>query len=210
MKTKRPRVIVVTSRKGGTGKSTLSSHISVFAGPGAVFIDTDSQDTEGSSATWMQARQAETPRFHSYDDYKQMGIENLIAKATADGATHVIIDTAPVADAAVASIMKLADVIVIVTEPSFLPLKALPRSLAIAQATGHPTIIALNKVKESRLEATQTREAFEESGLTFVELSDLADFGRALAEGKAVHEFAPKSKSAQQIATLWQKIEGAL
>jgi len=202
------KVVAVTSRKGGTGKSTVSSHLSVFAGAGAVLIDTDSQDTEGSSATWMQAREATTPRFFSYNDYKSQTIERLIQKAATDGATHVVIDTAPAADAAIASILKLADVVVVVTEPSFLPLKALPRSLELAAAAGKPTIVALNKVKENRKETAETRAALTDAGIEFRELADLADFGRALAEGKAVHEFAPKGKSAQQVAALWQAIEG--
>lgn len=202
------KVIAVTSRKGGTGKSTISSHLSVFAGPGAVLIDTDSQDTEGSSATWMQARDAAAPRFFSYDDYKRQGIVGLLDRAKAEGATHVIVDTAPAADAAIASIVQAADVVVVVTEPSFLPLKALPRSLQLAAAAGKPAIVALNKVKENRRETTETREALREAGIEFRELADLADFGRALAEGKAVHEFAPKGKSAQQVAALWQAIEG--
>ncbi len=201
------KVLVVTSRKGGTGKSTVSSHLSVFAGPGAVLVDTDSQDTEGSSASWMQARSAAEPRFFSYDDYKRQGIERLLDRAQSDGATHVIVDTAPAADAAIASIVQTADVVVVVTEPSFLPLKALPRSLQLAAAAGKPTIVALNKVKENRRETTETREALKEAGIDFRELADLADFGRALAEGKAVHEFAPKGKSAQQVAALWEAIE---
>jgi len=204
------QIAVVTSRKGGTGKSSVSSHLSVFAGPGAVLIDTDAQDDEGSSGTWMQARTSGTPQFHSYDKYKQYGIERLIAQAEDAGATHVIIDTAPVADANVAALMKMADVIVVVTEPSFLPLKALPRSLSLAEAAGKPTLVVLNKVKESRLETAQTREIFAQNEIAFVELNDLAEFGRALAEGKAVHEFAPKSKAAQQVATLWHKIEGMM
>lgn len=201
------KVIAVTSRKGGTGKSTVSSHLSVCAGPGAVLVDTDSQDVEGSSATWMQARVAERPRFFSYDDYKRHGIERLIQNAETDGATYLIVDTAPVADAAIASIVQLADVVVVVTEPSFLPLKALPRSLELAAAAGKPVILALNKVKEGRKETIETRQALTDAGIAFRELSDLADFGRALAAGRAVHEFAPKSKSAQQVSALWSAIE---
>lgn len=201
------RIVAVTSRKGGTGKSTVSAHLSVFAGAGAVLVDTDAQDTEGSSATWMQARDAAAPRFFSHDDYVNAGLDRLIERAHDAGATHMIVDTAPAADAQVAAIVQRADVVVIVTEPSFLPLKALPRSLALAQAAGKPVIVALNKVKEARRETAETREALSEAGIDFCELSDLAEFGRALADGRAVHEFAPRGKGAQQVAALWSSIE---
>lgn len=201
------RVIAITSRKGGTGKSTISSHLSVCAGPGAVLIDTDSQDAEGSSATWMAARSIETPRFFSYDDYKSQGLERLIQRAEAEGASYVIVDTAPSADAAIAAIVQRADVVVVVTEASFLPLRALPRSLELAAAACKPCLVVLNKVKENRRETLETRQALAEAGIAFCELADLADFGRALAAGQAVHEFAPRSKSSQQVAELWQSIE---
>lgn len=201
------RVIAITSRKGGTGKSTISSHLSVCAGLGAVLIDTDDQDTEGSSATWMQARSAAAPRFFSYDDYKSQGLERLIQRAEAEGGSHVIVDTAPAADAAIAAIVQRADMVIVVTEASFLPLKALPRSLELAAAAGKPCLVVLNKVKENRRETLETRQALAEAGIAFCELADLADFGRALAAGQAVHEFAPRSKSSQQVAELWQTIE---
>lgn len=201
------KVVAVTSRKGGTGKSTVSSHLAVCAGPGSVLIDTDSQDIEGSSATWMQTRAVYPPRFYSYSEYRQYGLERLIQRAEADGATHVIVDTAPAADASIAGIVQRADVVVVVTEASFLPLKALPRSLELASAAGKPALVVLNKVKENRRETIETREALKGAGIEFRELADLTDFGRALAEGKAVHEFAPKGKSAQQVSALWSAIE---
>lgn len=202
------KVVAVTSRKGGTGKSTVSSHLSVCAGPGSVLIDTDSQDTEGSSATWMQSRSAPTPRFYSYGEYRQNGLQRLIQRAEAEGSSHVIVDTAPAADASIAAIVQLADLVVVVTEASFLPLRALPRSLELAAAASKPVLVVLNKVKEARKETSETRQALTEAGIAFCELADLADFGRALAAGQAVHEFAPRGKSAQQIAALWASIEG--
>lgn len=208
---KKPRVITVASRKGGTGKSTVSSHLCVCAG-NAVLIDTDQQDTEGSSATWIKARReaglTDAPRFYSYGEYADEGIDRLIERATSDGASHVIIDTAPAADAAITRILQIADVVVIVTEASFLPLHALPRSLEMAHAAGKPALVVVNKVKPNRRETNEVREQLKEAAIQFCELGDLTDYGRALAEGKAVHEFAPKSKSAQQIAALWQSIEG--
>ncbi len=58
------RVIVLASRKGGAGKTTLSSHLAVEAeraGVGRVALaDTDPQ---GGLAAWYNARKAETPIF---------------------------------------------------------------------------------------------------------------------------------------------------
>lgn len=205
--TKPPKLIVVTSRKGGVGKSTISCHLSVCAGPDAVLIDTDVQADEGSSSTWMKARSAQAPRFYSFADYRQHGIDRLLTQAEIDGASHVIVDTAPRADAEIAGLVSRASINIVVTEPSFLALSALPRSLAIAQAAGKPIVIAINKVKSQRLESTQAREALAEIGIPVFEFSDLADFARALANGQAVHEFSPKGKAAEQIRALWAQIE---
>lgn len=208
------KVIAVTSRKGGTGKSTVSSHLSVFAGPGAVLIDTDPQDAEGSSATWVKARHEAglngSPRFYSYSDYTSQGIERLLARAEAEGASHVIVDTAPAADAAITRILQQADVVAVVTEASFLPLHALPRSLEMARAAGKPAIVVLNKVKKGLKETAEVRAELQEAGIEFCELGDLSDYRRALAQGKAVHEFAPKGDSAQQVATLWAAIKARI
>lgn len=203
-------MIVVSARKGGVGKSTLACHLSVCAGPAAVLVDADDQDAEGSSATWAKARATATPRFYNYGEFKQQGIRRLLTKAEAAGASHVIVDTPPRADAAVAELMRLADVNIVVTEPSYLPLSALPRSLAIAQAAGKPVVLVLNKVKAQRLEAEQTREALAGIGVPLVECADLAEFGRALATGQAVHEFSPRSKAAEQIGALWVQVQEAV
>jgi chromosome partitioning protein len=57
------KIVVITSQKGGSGKTTLAAHLAVAAehaknGP-AVLIDTDPQQT---LATWWNAREAESPK----------------------------------------------------------------------------------------------------------------------------------------------------
>ena len=59
------RTIVLTSLKGGSGKSTIAANVAVEAerqGVGKVAIaDTDAP--QGSASHWWNARSAETPLF---------------------------------------------------------------------------------------------------------------------------------------------------
>jgi len=56
------KIVVITSQKGGSGKTTLTSHLAVTAEQGgdgpAVVIDTDPQQT---LATWWNIREADRP-----------------------------------------------------------------------------------------------------------------------------------------------------
>ena len=57
------KTVVITSQKGGSGKTTVAAHLAVAAaqsGHGsAVLIDTDPQQT---LATWWKVREAEAPK----------------------------------------------------------------------------------------------------------------------------------------------------
>ena len=87
------QVVVVSSQKGGSGKTTLCGHLAVqaekvSAGPVAL-IDTDPQ---GSLAGWWNARSAETPVFVSTEIRTlERDIENLRSA----GVRLVFIDTPP-------------------------------------------------------------------------------------------------------------------
>ena len=87
------KTVVITSQKGGSGKTTLASYLAVaveHAGHGpAVVIDTDPQQT---LATWWNAREAETPKLAPHqcraaveDGYPQQRLENYLASRATDG-----------------------------------------------------------------------------------------------------------------------------
>jgi hypothetical protein len=87
------RVLAIASRKGGSGKTTLSGHIAVEAerqGAGPVAImDIDPQ---GSLAEWWNARAQPTPL------YAQASLATLaddIARLADAGVELVVIDTPP-------------------------------------------------------------------------------------------------------------------
>ncbi|MCU0839592.1 MAG: ParA family protein, partial [Rhodospirillales bacterium] len=110
------RVVVFSSQKGGSGKTTLCGHLAVQAersgaGPVAV-IDTDPQ---GSLAAWWNAREAGTPRFAQANlDYLHGDLEQMRRA----GIRLVFIDTPPAVTDTIARIVAYADLVVVPTRPS--------------------------------------------------------------------------------------------
>lgn len=87
------KTIVITSQKGGSGKTTLAASLSVAAeqakdGP-VVIIDTDPQNT---LATWWNARDAETPQL-AHVTLREL--PQKIADLAAAGFAYCFIDTPP-------------------------------------------------------------------------------------------------------------------
>src|SRR5437763_15702366 len=84
-------VITLASRKGGSGKSTLTAHLAAFAqklGKRCLILDADPQ---GSLTLWHSMRAGREPRLES----AARGIDRLLAYAVIDGVEWVFIDTAP-------------------------------------------------------------------------------------------------------------------
>ena len=84
-------VITVASRKGGSGKSTLTAHLAAYANKASrrcLLIDADPQ---GSLALWHGLRKSGEPLLRS----ATRGVDNLIKAAKDAGLEWVFIDTPP-------------------------------------------------------------------------------------------------------------------
>lgn len=108
-------ILALTSKKGGSGKTTLAGHLAVAAereGAGPVaLIDTDPQ---GSLTDWWNERQAATPAFLSA--YTATLARDL-DRARDLGFQLVIIDTPPAITDMIEHVIALSDFIVIPTRP---------------------------------------------------------------------------------------------
>src|SRR5580658_918275 len=106
-------VIVFASRKGGSGKSTLTAHLAAHAHKPArpcLLIDSDPQ---GSLALWHRLRK----EAGAADDLPlksvQRGIADVVKQAKHDGIAWVFVDTAPNMSASVTEAMRTATLVVI-------------------------------------------------------------------------------------------------
>ena len=127
------KTIVITSQKGGSGKTTVVAHLAVAveqAGHGpAVVIDTDPQQT---LATWWKVREAEAPKL------APVSLRELPDKLEAlaqMGFAYCFIDTPPALTEQNRKILKLADLVLIPARPSPNDLWSLGATLDLVKAS---------------------------------------------------------------------------
>jgi len=208
-------VIAFASRKGGSGKSTLCAHLSVYADAldaPALLIDCDPQ---GSLALWHELRQANTPllaRCQTRD------LPATIRAARRDGIGWVMIDTPPHNTADIAAALRVADLAVIPFRPAVFDIAAVAATIELARAIDKPVLPVINSAPPRRGAntahvVTEAREALLAMKATppwTGQITTRAAFAHALASGQAVGEFEPGSPAATEIRGLWQETRRAL
>lgn len=206
------RVIVLASRKGGAGKTTLAAHIAVeahcqHAGPVALF----DLDPQSSLSRWYNERAVDWPLFY------QIGIGGL--KAGLDELRRVgvvqtvVIDTpGAAATPAMLSIVSLADLVVVPVIPSPHDLGAIVDTLEMVEQAGRAMEFVINNAGTSgrSILTHQVAAALSQHGtVSPVVVRTRQDF-RSMQDGRVVREIAPKGKSAAEISALWKYLESKL
>ncbi|MEI7605850.1 MAG: ParA family protein [Rhodospirillaceae bacterium] len=204
------KILVLASQKGGTGKTTLAGHLSVaaeMAGDGpAIMLDIDQQ---GSLTAWWHNREADTPALA-----ERIPISDLPAKLVelkAGGFNLAVIDTPPSATNAIRTVIALADLVLIPCRPSPHDLRAVADTVDMAAASSRPILFAVTMAKPTATLTTQAVAALSEHGpVSPTIIHDRIDFAQSMIDGRTTLELSPKSKSAAEIAALWQNIRSKL
>jgi len=208
------QTILVASRKGGSGKTTLAVHLATIAesptSP-ALLIDADPQ---GSASFWYERRASQTPLLSAV---AVGGVAQVLADAKASGIATAIIDSPPHDAPGIAQLMRLADLAIIPTRPGPLDLAAVGATIEIARATKTPFIVLLNATPPARADGepsivTEARQVLDSIGAPVLTryVSQRAVLSHSLITGEAVNEFAPDSPAAQEIAAAWAMIRKVL
>jgi chromosome partitioning protein len=203
------KVVAFTSRKGGSGKTTLCGQLAVqadLAGAGPVaLVDTDPQ---GSLAEWWNARQAETPVF------VKTSLDRLSAdldRLREQGVRLVFIDTAPAATECLGGIVRHADLVIVPTRPSPHDLRAVGGTIDVVTALNRPLIFAVNgATRRARITAEAAVALSQHGTVAPVTLHQRVDFATSMIDGRAVMELDPGSPSATEVADLWRYVAGRL
>jgi chromosome partitioning protein len=207
--------IVLATQKGGSGKSTLAIGLAlaaIQAGHNVRLIETDSQ---GTLSNWQSRRPYAEPIVEPV--YVAGDVEQRLQSLDRDGVTLTIIDTAGGVSAATTSAIRHADLCLIPARPSVADIEASASTLGLARAWNKPFAFVLNQtpIRGQRLNTAATTladaAALDIAGVLaqpFIVMRN--DHQDALSAGLAVSEYAPTSKSADEIRGLWQWVEAKL
>jgi len=196
-------VLAVASRKGGSGKTTLTGHLAVEAerrghGPVAV-MDIDPQ---GSLADWWNAREARTPLFANTTlDKLAIGIDQL-AQA---GVNLVVIDTPPAITGAIRHVVDVADLVLIPARPSPHDLRSVAGTVALVEDLGKPLVFAINgATARARITGEAVVALSQHGPLAPSIIHQRVDFASSMIDGRTVMELSETSLAAREIGRLWE------
>lgn len=200
------KTIVITSQKGGSGKTTLAAHLAVEAERAgdapAWLIDTDEQAT---LSQWHDRRDHDTPQ-RAEMPFSRLaeGVANIADR----GAAYCFIDTAPTISAQSAAIIGLADLVLIPVRPSPADLWAVSETVALVKEADKPFLFVISQAKPQATITAQTVAALSQHGRVAQSfIADRVPYAGAMTGGRTAPELAPRSPAAAEISGLWLDVK---
>lgn len=201
-------VIVVASRKGGSGKSTLTAHLAAQANKSSrpcLLIDADPQ---GSLTLWHGLRGTGEPALKS----GLRGVADIVKAARSDY-DWVFIDTPPLMSAAVTEAIRCATLVVIPTRPTVFDLSAVRETIDLCRTSRKPYAVVINAAPSKREDiespiVIQAREGLAKLRVPVWsgQITNRTNFSLSLAAGEGVREYDAESNAAAEISRLWAAI----
>jgi chromosome partitioning protein len=207
--------IVLATQKGGSGKSTLAVGLALAANQAGHTVRLIETDQQGTLSNWQSRRGIAEPFVETV--YNADDIEQRLQSLERGGLTIVIIDTAGGQSAATNAAIRACDLCLIPVRPSVADIEAGTSTLSAVRACKRPFAFVLNQAPTrgqrihdaaSALGKEVTAGLADVLALPFITTRN--DHQDALRDGLAVSEYAPSSKSADEIRGLWQWVEARL
>jgi chromosome partitioning protein len=207
------RTVAVSSRKGGTGKTTVSVSLAVAAHLRGYKVLLADIDPQYSSLQAVKSRTSPGPAVLASSGGKLFALK---AAAVREGIDLLIIDTPSALDSNVLQALHLADLCLLVTRPNYLDLAATLATATASRNLSKDALVVLNQTPPKRgdQECPVVRNARE--ALRFVRypvarsaLSTRSVYDRATSQGLSVEEAEPGEAAARELDSLWCEVADA-
>jgi chromosome partitioning protein len=201
------RTWAFVQQKGGSGKSTVATNLSVHAeerGETVLIVDLDPQN---SASLWSNARGTNKPTVFNGNPEK---LTDIVRSAATLGATLCVIDSPSKLDAIALAAIRAADMIVCPTMPDLFNVGSLQDTVRLLEDAEklHATVGVVNNVDTSGADAriAHLKGALETFHMLVCPtvIRHHAMFPIAIEKGKGVTECGQKAKkAADEIRALW-------
>ena len=195
-------VLAIASRKGGSGKTTLTGHLSVGAerqghGPVAI-MDVDPQ---GSLADWWNERESPTPVFVNTSLEALPGDIERLRNA---GIRTLIIDTPPAITGAIRQVVDVCDLVLIPSRPSPHDLRSVKATVALVEDMEKPLVFVINAATPRARITTEAVVALSQHGpLAPSLIHQRVDFAASMTDGRTVMELPGAQLAKAEIERTW-------
>jgi chromosome partitioning protein len=204
------RTIAVIARKGGSGKTTVATHLAIAAHLRGLKVLVADTDPQRSALEVLKARQGAGPERTDSTGPKLFALQ---MAAMRDGTDVLVIDTAAGAVEDVANAIVLADLSLLVLRPTFLDLAAAIHTVETVRRLRKPVMVVLNQAPHPRggVEAPAVKRALKALALLRLPVVPAALRSRAvyqtiLESGRSAEE-SDDAAAAQEVAEFWTFLE---
>ena len=204
------RTISVVSSKGGSGKTTLAVNLALSAhcrGDAVLLADIDPQQ---SAVAVLRKRSGAGPESIATNSGKLFQLQ---LGGSRRGLDWFLIDTPCQPDREIAEAVKISDLCLIVSRPSFVDLAAALKTAQLVRQLQRPALVVINQAPPARqgIEAPLVAKAMTSLALTGFPVLDLPIRGRtafqaSLDEGLAAQEWEPEGPCGAEMDALWRQI----
>ena len=207
------RTVAVIALKGGSGKTTVATHLALAAHLRGVDTQVIDIDPQRSAENILSSRSGGGPPC-----VVGTGLTLMAAQFAALGLHKrlVVIDTPAGAVEDVGEAIVLADFTVLVVRPTLIDLSGLARSLLMVRRLGKPSTVVVNQAPFAResIEPPLVKRALR--GLDYMQapvapviIRSRSVYQTALETGRSAEE-AADAAAAEEIAALWDFIDAAI
>lgn len=201
-------IFYLASRKGGSGKTTLTINLSAEAarnGKKTLIVDIDPQ---ASSVGFGNSRKNLEDSNPIIVQAQSNQLKSVLDTAERHNTDIVFIDTAPHSESASLEVARSANLIIIPCRPTILDLRAIGNTINLAKQAGTTAIVVLNAVPHRGGLVEEAKEAIKQYGVEVapVTIGHRSSFFHSLTVGMTTQEFEPRGKGTDEITRLYKWI----
>jgi chromosome partitioning protein len=200
--------IAIIGQKGGTGKTTVATGLSVAAAEAGRTVALLDLDPQTNAANWKDRRAAENPAVLAVPVGR---LRQAHEAAVGAGADLIVIDTPGKSDSVAIAAAKIADIVLVPIAAQIFGLETLQSVRELIGMAGNPiAFVLVNEMHPSATRLAEEAKAIvaEASGMKVcpVHLSSRETYASAPAEGKGPTESEPGGKAANELRRLYNFI----